>query len=69
MTTWGRTFDGDTSTVHVHLSVADQVKPSPAKEDIVGRRRVCWNGEVVARSDRASTDHGFDDLPRGTVVI
>jgi hypothetical protein len=27
------------------------------------------NGEIIIQSERASTDHGFNDLPRLTIVI
>lgn len=62
-------FDGDTSTVHIHFSVADQIEPSPTEEDIGGRGGVCRNGEIVLQSDRASTDHGLDDFPSVAVVV
>ena len=63
------TFNGDTSTIHVHLSVADLIEPRPSKQDISRRRGVLRDREVVGGCERTSTDHGFDDFPRLTVVV
>lgn len=69
VTTRSVTFDGDTSTVHVHLSVANKVEPGPCKEDLVGRRGVFGNLETVGLFERTSMLHGFDNFPSITVVI
>ncbi len=69
MATRSGTLDCDTSTIHVHLSVADLIEPCPSKQDIGRRRGVLRDCEIVGGCDRTSTDHGFDDFPRLPVVV
>ncbi len=77
VTSLGRaTGDGDGSTVHVHLTVANVIEPSPGKNSLAGREG-CGNGEAVSVwirsrstvaqvagsvSCRTSSFDGMDDL-------
>ncbi|KAI6761568.1 hypothetical protein HG531_002121 [Fusarium graminearum] len=67
--TLGATLDGDSSTVHVHLTVTNLVKPAPGEDGLAGGS-IRGNLEVERRStsSRAVTDVGVDDLPRLALV-
>ena len=72
----GSSFDSDGSAVHVHLTVADTIEPSPSKGVLSGRDAV-GNGEVEdgVRISRevplgiggASTFERLDDHPVGVL--
>jgi hypothetical protein len=56
----GSPFNGDLGAIHVHLTVADFVKPSPRKESIA-RRSIGRHSECIIRCQRAATLNGLDD--------
>lgn len=60
--------DGNLGTVHVHLTVANEVEPRPSKQGLAGW---CSGGdvEVVGVLHGAATEIGVDDLEGLAVVV
>lgn len=62
------TGDRNSSAVHVHLTVANQVEPRPS-EDSVTIGHIVGDLEIVGRLQRAAANDGLDHMERGTVVV
>ena len=64
----GVAADGDLGAVHVHLAVADLVEPCPGEEGLTGWS-IGGDLELVLVIQRASTDHGVDDVEGLALVV
>lgn len=54
--------------VHVHFAIADEVEPSPGKQN-GARRSEVWDGKIIRQGDRASSNHRLDDLEILAIVV
>lgn len=61
-------LDGDLRAVHVHLTVADLVEPSPGQQSL-SAGSVGGDLEVVLLGQRAATDDGLDHFPGLAFVV